>query len=309
MKDFFDESVITRSHRGIYGIIRRGDDILLIKKARGPYTGLYDLPGGSPEDGETPMETLSREIKEETNCDLLRGQNQREVTILFSAFTTASGEKGCMKHTGILFDADVSGEPTLKGDGLDSNGAVWVNIHKLTGENATPFALMGAGKEVIALTDEKGRWVDVGVRGESRPNNRSVAIAAVLLFNSKGELILSRVAPHKRVNAGKWSYSAAGHVSAGELCTTAALRELKEEMGISGKIESYLGQSQMIANDGHVRSFHYVYKVISDSQITPDPQEISETAAFRIPELKGEIALNPDQFHEGLVSILKQMNI
>ena len=46
------------------------DKILLIKKARGPYTGLYDLPGGSQEKNETFEETLIREIKEETGLTL-----------------------------------------------------------------------------------------------------------------------------------------------------------------------------------------------------------------------------------------------
>ena len=307
MSDFFDESVITRSHRGIYGIIRRNDKILLIKKARGPYTGLYDLPGGSPEPGEMPMETLAREIKEETGCDLVAARNEREVTILFSAFTAASGEKGCMKHTGVLFDADVSGEPVVKGDGLDSNGAVWVDIHQLFGKNATPFALMGAGKEVIALADETGRWVDVGVRGEPRADNRAVVIAAVLIFTSQGKLILGRVSPQKRVHAGKWSYSAAGHVAAGELCRDAAVREMKEETGIVGKIESDIGRTQMVGENGHIRAFHYVFKVVSDDPITPDPQEISEVREFTAPELKQLIAQDPNQFHGNLVAILRQM--
>ena len=307
MNDFFDASVVARSHRGIYGIIRRGDKILLIKKARGPYTGLYDLPGGSPEAGETSLETLAREIKEETGCDLVSGKNEREVTILFSAFTVASGEKGCMQHTGVLFDADVAGEPATTGDGLDSNGAVWVDVYQLSGENATPFALMGAGKEVIALADEDGRWVDVGVRGEPRADNRAVVIAAVLIFRTSGKLVLCRVSPQKRVHAGKWSYSAAGHVSAGELCREAALREMKEETGVTGKIESDIGRSEMRGKDGHIRAFHYAFKVVSDDPIIPDPQEISEVREFTIPELKQQIQQNPDGFHEGLVSVLNQM--
>lgn len=31
---------------GVYGIILNEGKILLIKKARGPYKGMYDLPGG-----------------------------------------------------------------------------------------------------------------------------------------------------------------------------------------------------------------------------------------------------------------------
>ena len=138
----FQSPEVTRAHLGVYGIIRKDNKILLIKKARGPYTGLYDLPGGSPEENEKPEQTLAREIKEETNCNLIEAKNKREKTILFSNFTKQSKETGCMQHTGILFDAFISGEPTTKGDGLDSNGAEWVNIDTLSEQNATPFVLM-----------------------------------------------------------------------------------------------------------------------------------------------------------------------
>lgn len=33
----------------------------MIIKKRGPYTGLLDLPGGTPEFGESPLQTLTRD--------------------------------------------------------------------------------------------------------------------------------------------------------------------------------------------------------------------------------------------------------
>ena len=71
-------------------------------------------------------------------------------------------------------------------------------------------------------------------------------IAVVLVFNTKGEIILQQVAFTKKKDAGKWSYSAAGHVDAGEDYPTAALRELKEELGIDAEIEEYIGLSRSI---------------------------------------------------------------
>ena len=137
---------VTRSHLGVYGIIKHNNKILVIKKARGPYTGLYDLPGGSPEPGETPEQTLVREIKEETNCNLINQSNNRIKTILFNHFTRASGETGCLQHTGILFDVSVQGDPTTIGDGLDSNGALWIDISTLSPKNASPFVLIACNK-------------------------------------------------------------------------------------------------------------------------------------------------------------------
>ena len=53
-------------HLGVYGLVIKDNKILLIKKVSGPYDGLLDLPGGSLEFGERPIETLKRELEEET---------------------------------------------------------------------------------------------------------------------------------------------------------------------------------------------------------------------------------------------------
>lgn len=135
-------SDVTMTHTGVYGIIRRGDEILVIKKARGPYTGLYDLPGGSPERGETQLETVVREIKEETSCEAVSCEKLTTETILFSDFTKEYGQTGVLQHTGSLYLVDIKGDPSTVGDGLDSNGALWMNMNVLSKQNATPFVLM-----------------------------------------------------------------------------------------------------------------------------------------------------------------------
>lgn len=44
-------------HLGVYGLIIENKKIALVLKSRGAYTGKLDLPGGSIEHGETPIET------------------------------------------------------------------------------------------------------------------------------------------------------------------------------------------------------------------------------------------------------------
>ena len=51
---------------GAYGIVIQSSKILLTQKKSGPYKGLWDLPGGAIEFGETPEETLKRELMEES---------------------------------------------------------------------------------------------------------------------------------------------------------------------------------------------------------------------------------------------------
>ncbi len=303
----FAHPFVTKTHKGVYVVIRRDNKILLIKQAQGPYTGLYDLPGGSPEGEETPEQTVIREIKEETNCDLISYTNRREMMIFFSEFTQASGETGCLQHTGILFDGQVSGAPTSQGNGLDSNGAVWVDIDALSTQNATPFALIGCGKEVICLANEDDYPVDVALRRSERPKNRYPMIAGVFLFNSKGHIILQKIALTKKVDAGKWSYSAGGHVDAGESYEQAALRELKEEMGITATDATFVGQGHMLQN-GKPRAFQHVFKVVSDEPIHFDPTEVADVRTFTLSELKQEISKHPENFKDIFAKIFMEYN-
>jgi ADP-ribose pyrophosphatase YjhB (NUDIX family) len=44
----------------------KGDTVLLVERGRAPWRGLWSLPGGSIEPGESPSEAALRELKEET---------------------------------------------------------------------------------------------------------------------------------------------------------------------------------------------------------------------------------------------------
>ena len=44
----------------------KGDTVLLVERARAPFRGLWSLPGGSIEPGESAREAALRELKEES---------------------------------------------------------------------------------------------------------------------------------------------------------------------------------------------------------------------------------------------------
>ena len=54
---------------GVSGLIRRQDRVLLVQRSRPPLTGLWSLPGGLVEAGETLEEAARREIREETGIE------------------------------------------------------------------------------------------------------------------------------------------------------------------------------------------------------------------------------------------------
>lgn len=55
----------------------------------------------------------------------------------------------------------------------------------------------------------------------------------IWILNSQGELLLQKRSPKKEVYPGLWDISCAGHVSTGEDSYQGAIRELKEELGLS----------------------------------------------------------------------------
>lgn len=54
-----------KNRTGVYGIAVQDQKMLFTKKMSGPYEGLFDLPGGGLEFGESVEEALKREFKEE----------------------------------------------------------------------------------------------------------------------------------------------------------------------------------------------------------------------------------------------------
>ncbi len=53
-----------------HALVRRGDQVLLVQRARPPFSGYLSLPGGGVELGETVEEALIREVAEETGFDV-----------------------------------------------------------------------------------------------------------------------------------------------------------------------------------------------------------------------------------------------
>lgn len=128
-------------HVGVYALAIKDDEILLIKKARGPYTGKWDLPGGSLEFGESPLDGLTRELMEETGL-LVQKKELLDVLSHTVAYKSTSGEKTEMYHLGIIYKVELEDLKNLKTlpDGEDSNGAGWLKLSELGESRLSPFA-------------------------------------------------------------------------------------------------------------------------------------------------------------------------
>ena len=131
--------MIKKQHTGIYGLIRKDDKILLIKKSRGPYTDMYDLPGGSFEHGETIDDCLRREIQEETGMMIKNYE-------WFDNYTAEvdyikNGEETSMHHIGMIYnitDFDLADfDRNIKNEDVD--GGDLFDINSIDSDDVSPF--------------------------------------------------------------------------------------------------------------------------------------------------------------------------
>lgn len=126
---------------GVYGIILNEGKILLIKKARGPYKGMYDLPGGGVEYGESFEKTLGREFFEETGLEIKSPKfiQNNQFTV---EYKNSKGEECGIHHIGIYYSVELKGDNNIKtgADGEDSLGAEYIDINKLPDIEISPIA-------------------------------------------------------------------------------------------------------------------------------------------------------------------------
>ncbi|MDU7040264.1 MAG: NUDIX hydrolase, partial [Lactococcus lactis] len=119
-------------HFGVYGVAIDNDKLLVIEKNSGPYQNRYDLPGGSQEVGESMVDTLEREILEETGFTVLSSAKSR----LYSAWIYENDRRVVSHHIFNLFDVKLNHVskklPQFVPDGKnDSDRAVWKLVTEL----------------------------------------------------------------------------------------------------------------------------------------------------------------------------------
>ena len=137
-------------HLGVYGLIIENNKILLVKKSRGAYTGKLDLPGGSIEHGEKPVETLKRELLDETNCNIKECKLLDANSVVVEWIHHEQLES--MHHIGIIYDVIIENHNIKKeADGQDSLGANWYNIDDLSSDIISPLTTLALKLKGVEL--------------------------------------------------------------------------------------------------------------------------------------------------------------
>ncbi|MBY6276861.1 MAG: NUDIX hydrolase [Symbiobacterium thermophilum] len=140
-----DEPALRETRIGAYGICICDDRILVVRKAKGPYKGLYDLPGGGVEFGESPTETVAREFLEEAGVAV----EVKELVGSFSLVSVFPADSGThlveLHHLGFLYRVNLAAPAPIKEDpdGRDSLGSVWLPLRDASPDKLSPLAREG----------------------------------------------------------------------------------------------------------------------------------------------------------------------
>lgn len=130
---------------GAYGLIIENNKILLIKKNGGPYDGKLDLPGGTIEMGEKPVETLERELQEEVGILVKKYQLFDANSVSFNWHYDDSMIN--IHHIGIFYsileyDGKIKNKIEITDKNDDSMGAKFFQISKLRKADLSKIAIM-----------------------------------------------------------------------------------------------------------------------------------------------------------------------
>ncbi len=140
-------------------------------------------------------------------------------------------------------------------------------------------------KELLEVVDQDGNVVGLAERSELHGNPSLIhRVVHVLVFNSRGELLLQKRSQEKDVAPGRWDTSVGGHVNPGEDMRGAALREMGEELGITGTSVDFL--YSYIFTDRIESELTSTFSLIYDGDIKFNGEEIDEVRYWNVEEIK-----------------------
>lgn len=162
---------------------------------------------------------------------------------------------------------------------------------------------------LIQIVDEQDKPTGQATKQEAWAQGLRHRIVRIMLENDQGEILIQHRSPTKDIFPNCWDNSAAGHVDAGEDYLTAAIRELKEELGIETTQLKEIGD---YASDetwwGHrFKRFTRVYRL--QHYTTPTELEKGKVDGVRwmpVDELKKLVKEHPNEVADGLRQVVEK---
>lgn len=153
--------------------------------------------------------------------------------------------------------------------------------------------------EMFDVVDENDEVIRQEQRAVVHAENLLHRAVHVLVFNKKKELLLQKRSRLKDNFPGVWDSSAAGHLDAGEDYESCVIRELEEEMGITGAEVQQFAKVPASANTGW--EFIGLYLARYDGALRFPCSEVDAAQWFSMEQVEEWIAARPEDFAPGFL--------
>ncbi|VVB81817.1 Isopentenyl-diphosphate Delta-isomerase [uncultured archaeon] len=163
--------------------------------------------------------------------------------------------------------------------------------------------------ESVILVDENDKELGVGEKLETHQRALLHRAFSILVFNSKGEMMLQQRAKSKYHCGGLWSNACCGHPRPGESLADAAKRRLREEMGFECALQEIKTFIYKVKFDNGLteHEFLHVFKGLFDGFPKINPAEADDWKWIGMQELKNDIEQNPDKYSYWFKLILRKL--
>lgn len=152
-------------------------------------------------------------------------------------------------------------------------------------------------QEVI-LVDSRDRVIGTMEKLEAHRKGLLHRAFSVLLYNSKGEILLQKRMKEKYHSGGLWSNTCCSHPFPDEPIEAAAKRRLMEELGIDTQPEFQYKFIYKTALDKNLieHELDHVFTGTFDGTPEINPEEVESYKFMSLEQLKADMALHPDEY-------------
>jgi isopentenyl-diphosphate Delta-isomerase len=146
------------------------------------------------------------------------------------------------------------------------------------------------GEPLVELVDERGRTTGVTPKlAAHRPPGQLHRAISIFLLDASGRLLIQRRARAKYHSGGLWSNTCCSHPAPGEAPADAAVRRLREELGVEPIDLTEAGSTVYDVTDPVSRlverEWNHLFVGYALQSPSPEPLEVEEWAAVPLDEL------------------------
>jgi isopentenyl-diphosphate delta-isomerase len=164
-------------------------------------------------------------------------------------------------------------------------------------------------KRELIIVDKNDKEIGRGEKMEIHRQGRPHRAFSVLVFNSRGELLIQKRARIKYHSSGLWSNTCCSHPRPDKNIKSEAEERLNQEMGINCPLKEVFKFSYKV-NLGNLieNEFDHVFFGNFDGDPNPDKKEAEDWKWIDLEDLKKDINENPDDYTYWFKLILERLN-